>query len=130
MGALGVAARWQEAVGLLENLERHEVRRNSQIFTTLLGALGAEWQQALELLKPSDVDLEVFEAAILVCGDAQRGSEAILLLAELVRRSLEASTKTYNKAIRACGDAKLLPQVLGLLEELDLQSLGADAAGP
>eukprot|EP00913_Durusdinium_trenchii_P018808 g17675.t1 len=93
--------KWQEALGLLEDVKKQDVFRQ---------------KRSGEEMSP---DIILINATISACESASQWQEALLLL-DFSLCSQDTTLVTYNCTISACGKAAQWRKVMQLLEELEM----------
>ncbi|CAJ1381245.1 unnamed protein product [Effrenium voratum] len=147
MGAWAVVGRWDQALGLLQELRgrsaadgvaetcaihaaeasaRWELAleilaggRNPVTGGSCLAVLAraAQWQRALQLLKDLPADAVAYGAAVSACGRAGRWDQALALLRQVEERRVRSSEILWNAAMSACEASAQWQRALLLLDQ-------------
>ncbi|CAJ1453719.1 unnamed protein product [Effrenium voratum] len=147
MGAWAVVGRWDQALGLLQELRgrsaadgvaetcaihaaeasaRWELAleilaggRNPVTGGSCLAVLAraAQWQRALQLLKDLPADAVAYGAAVSACGRAGRWDQALALLRQVEERRVRSSEILWNAAMSAWEASAQWQRALLLLDQ-------------
>eukprot|EP00929_Paragymnodinium_shiwhaense_P066860 TRINITY_DN33592_c3_g1_i1.p1 TRINITY_DN33592_c3_g1~~TRINITY_DN33592_c3_g1_i1.p1 ORF type:complete len:639 (-),score=153.19 TRINITY_DN33592_c3_g1_i1:398-2314(-) len=132
---LAAGGRWQEAMGLLDDLEAQawspDISTYNHVITSYkaLGAAGVK--PALALVRSLETkgvapNLATYCAVISVCDRAHEVDLALKLLAEMPEVKLDPQTFVFNAAMNACARSARWVQAMDLLRDLKGRGLQPD----
>ncbi|CAK8997287.1 Pentatricopeptide repeat-containing protein At2g41720 (Protein EMBRYO DEFECTIVE 2654) [Durusdinium trenchii] len=124
--------KWQEALGLLEDVKKQEMSPDIILINATISACesASQWQEALLLLDFSlcsqDTTLVTYNCTISACGKAAQWRKVMQLLEELEMLQQLPDIITYNSTINAASRSQLWPLALALLAFLHKKTFEAD----
>eukprot|EP00930_Biecheleria_cincta_P101014 TRINITY_DN92642_c0_g1_i1.p1 TRINITY_DN92642_c0_g1~~TRINITY_DN92642_c0_g1_i1.p1 ORF type:complete len:377 (+),score=76.37 TRINITY_DN92642_c0_g1_i1:114-1244(+) len=128
---LGRRRQWQQAVALMEELQREGEPPSSTALSAAIGACGKglQWQRALELLDDIRRSGETphivsYNAAVGACSRSRQLVRALQLVEDMRRQKIGPNSITRAQVLKACQD---LPSALDGGEALAAQALLAEA---
>lgn len=135
MRACERAGRWREALGLLDEMARRDVRPNPHTYAAAIGALGSHrlWREALGLLDRLEeeglqADAHVMNAALLACGGAGQWAAAFDLLRErMPRLGVPPSAHHLHVAVKCAASKGQLRNALDLMRYAERAGVEVDA---
>jgi len=128
---LGRRRQWQQAVALMEELQKEGEPPSSTALSAAIGACGKglQWQRALELLDTIRRSGETphivsYNAAVGACSRSRQLVRALQLVEDMRRQKIGPNSITHAQVLKACQD---LPSALDGREALAAQALLAEA---
>ncbi|CAJ1393308.1 unnamed protein product [Effrenium voratum] len=113
IGQLGRDQLWQEAVALLEELERQQTEPDNILRNAVTSACdkASRWMQALQLMQSGGLagysaDAFAFTCCISACGKPSRWTDSLQLFARMRNCGPAPSVVTCNAALGAVGKGR------------------------
>ncbi|CAJ1380670.1 unnamed protein product [Effrenium voratum] len=134
IGALSRCGRWQEALGMLDELAECELEPNAAVYGAAVHSCKrhGRWQESLQLLADAEeralTSVRICSEVINVCGQAAQWPEACAALGlkrqapRLQRHGLQADAVAHSSAIAACARGFAWPAALHLLQSNEAEA--------
>jgi len=121
------ASSWQDALGMLQDMEAHGVPLDTTAYNAAITACGMhkQWKPATKLIgemaqKGVTANVSTYSTGINICEKNGQWEEALQLFNEMTARGYKPNSKaTYDEVLRVCEKSKNWAKALNILNEMD-----------